>query len=121
MEQRMILEIPAAAENMLVVRLTVSGACTRLNFTVDALEDAKVAVAEACLMLMQGKGCEVLRVTLRPSKKELLAEVEALGEGEPLPQDEEYDAEYSRLMLAALTEELTVQETRVTLRVAGEI
>ena len=122
MDKRMVLEVPAAPENMLVVRLTVGGACTRLDFTVDALEDAKIAVAEACLMLMQGRGCAALRVELTPINDGLQARVDALGEGERLQHPgEEYDPDFSKLMLGALTEYLDVQDDTITLHLAGDI
>lgn len=119
--EQILLEIPAMPENMLVARLTVSGVCTRLGFAVDALEDAKVAVAEACLMLMQRPGCASLRILLEKTQNGLRAVVQAQGEGDPLPVDEEYDEEYSTLMLGALTDELSIAARRIELTISGEI
>ncbi|GAF64713.1 anti-sigma B factor RsbW [Alkalihalobacillus trypoxylicola] len=42
------MKLPAKAEYVGVVRLTVSGIANRLGFTYDDIEDIKIAVAEAC-------------------------------------------------------------------------
>jgi len=44
----MELRIPASAEWVRVVRLTVAGVAGRMGFTFDDVEDIKLAVAEAC-------------------------------------------------------------------------
>jgi serine/threonine-protein kinase RsbW len=43
-----VLTIPAEAQYVGVVRLTVSGIANRLGFHYDDIEDIKLAVAEAC-------------------------------------------------------------------------
>ncbi|WYP27150.1 anti-sigma B factor RsbW [Alkalihalobacillus sp. FSL W8-0930] len=42
------MSIPAKAEYVGVVRLTISGIANRLGFSYDDIEDMKIAVAEAC-------------------------------------------------------------------------
>jgi serine/threonine-protein kinase RsbW len=42
------LSLPAIADFVAVARLTVSGVATRMNFTIDDIEDIKIAVSEAC-------------------------------------------------------------------------
>lgn len=49
------LNIPAKPEYMMVVRLTASAIACRVDFCIDDIEDLKVAVAEACIMLMNQK------------------------------------------------------------------
>ena len=44
---RIELKVPASAQWVRVVRLTVAGVASRLNFGIDAIEDIKLAVAEA--------------------------------------------------------------------------
>lgn len=44
----MEIRIPASAEWVRVVRLTVAGVAGRMGFTFDEVEDIKLAVAEAC-------------------------------------------------------------------------
>lgn len=49
------LEIPAKSEFIPVARLTIAGISSRLDFNIEELEDLKVAVAEACInVLNQG-------------------------------------------------------------------
>ena len=47
------IEIPAQSEYVSVVRLAVSGVASRLGFTVNDIEDIKVAVSEACTNCVQ--------------------------------------------------------------------
>ncbi len=43
------LKLPAKAEYMNVVRLSIAGIGERMNFSVDDIEDIKIAVGEACI------------------------------------------------------------------------
>lgn len=43
------LKLPAKAEYMNVVRLSIAGIGERMNFSVDDIEDIKTAVGEACI------------------------------------------------------------------------
>lgn len=43
------LNIPAKTEYMNVVRLSIAGIGERMNFSVDDIEDTKIAVGEACI------------------------------------------------------------------------
>ena len=47
------LKIPAKAEWVAVARLAVSAVASRLRFSVDEIEDIKLAVAEACTNCIQ--------------------------------------------------------------------
>jgi serine/threonine-protein kinase RsbW len=47
------LKIPAKAEWVAVARLAVAAVASRLHFSVDELEDIKLAVAEACTNCIQ--------------------------------------------------------------------
>jgi serine/threonine-protein kinase RsbW len=71
------LSIPSKAEWVAVARLAVAAVASRLRFSVDEIEDIKLAVAEACTNCIQHSSatdelnltCEVfsdqLRVTVR--------------------------------------------------------
>ena len=114
MDEAVILEIPARLEDLTVVRLALSGACSAVKgIDVEQLEDAKVAVTEACMMLMQGKGCGRLQVGIWREDR-LRFEVNALGEGEVLHTQEAYDPHFSTLLLDTLTQKLCVQEKQIT-------
>ena len=47
------ISIPALAEFVGVVRLAVSGIATRMNFTIDEIEDIKISISEACTNAIQ--------------------------------------------------------------------
>jgi serine/threonine-protein kinase RsbW len=47
------LSIPCMSEYVGVIRLTVSGIATRMNFSVEEIEDIKIAVSEACTNAVQ--------------------------------------------------------------------
>jgi serine/threonine-protein kinase RsbW len=73
------LKIPGRAEWVAVARLAVAAVASRLHFSVDEIEDIKLAIAEACTNSIQSAGgndagvieivCEAfedeLRVTVR--------------------------------------------------------
>ena len=47
------MTIPCVSEFVGIVRLAVSGIATRMNFTVEEIEDIKIAVSEACTNAVQ--------------------------------------------------------------------
>ncbi len=47
------MKIPALSDYVGVVRLAVSGIGTRLNFSIEEIEDLKIAVSEACTNAVQ--------------------------------------------------------------------
>jgi serine/threonine-protein kinase RsbW len=47
------IEIPCASDFVGVVRLAVSGIATRMNFSIEEIEDIKIAVSEACTNSVQ--------------------------------------------------------------------
>ncbi len=50
------LRIPSKAEWVAVARLTVAAIANRLPFTVEDIEDLKLAIAEACTYVIQAGG-----------------------------------------------------------------
>lgn len=49
----MTMSIPCASEFVGVVRLAISGVATRMNFSIEEIEDLKVSVSEACTNAIQ--------------------------------------------------------------------
>ncbi len=45
-------DIPGEGSYVLPLRLYISGVATRMDFAVDAIEDIKTAVSEACVLLL---------------------------------------------------------------------
>ena len=59
------MKIPAKAEYVGVIRLTISGIASRMGYTYEEIEDIKIAVSEACTNAVQhaypdGEGGEVI-------------------------------------------------------------
>lgn len=49
----MTMSIPCSSEFVSVIRLAVSGLATRMNFSIEEIEDIKVSVSEACTNAIQ--------------------------------------------------------------------
>lgn len=47
------LKVPAQKNSMLIIRLTAAGVIARAGLTVDRLDDAKMAIEEACTCLIE--------------------------------------------------------------------
>jgi len=52
-QPKVTVEVPAESEFVAVVRLAVSGVASRMGFTLEDIEDIKVAVSEACTNVVQ--------------------------------------------------------------------
>ena len=111
------LELPFAAENLLIARLTLSGACTRLNIDIWAIENAKVALTEACMLLASKTACGRIRIVFTAVSEDLLITAEALDTDTVPFEDESYDEEFSLLMLNALAADVTLQPAAVSFTV----
>lgn len=48
------LRLPADTAHVAVLRLTTAGIAARLDFTLEDIEDLRMAVGEACAMVMEG-------------------------------------------------------------------
>ena len=53
------ITVPARAEFLHVVRTVVGSVAARNDLTIDAIEDLRIAVDEACAQLLQARGGEV--------------------------------------------------------------
>lgn len=49
----MTMKIPCSAEFVGVVRLAISGAALRMNYSIEEIEDIKISVSEACTNVIQ--------------------------------------------------------------------
>ena len=50
------LRLPAVGAYLSVLRTATAGLAARLDFTLDEIEDLRIAVDEACAMLLPGRG-----------------------------------------------------------------
>jgi len=70
------LRIPSKPEWVAVARLAVAAIANRLPFSVEEIEDLKLAIAEACTMcIQQGPGSETIDITCEASTAQLRVDV----------------------------------------------
>ncbi len=98
------LEIPARAEWVAVARLAVAAVASRQRFSVDDIEDIKLAVAESCTNAIQhGTPDGSISIVCEVSAEGIILTVRDRGQGPPLSPVEE-----ERIGEAGRTEELGV-------------
>lgn len=110
------LTMPATPQLLRVARLTAAGLAGRLGFSVDEIEDVKIAVDELCFALVGSKGRPgSLTLTYRLGDHEL----EIVGEGtfspsgsEPAPAPSELSAQ----ILAAVVDDHELSRNGDTMR-----
>jgi serine/threonine-protein kinase RsbW len=98
------LEIPARAEWVAVARLAVAAVASRQRFSVDDIEDIKLAVAESCTNAIQhGMPDGTIEIVCEVTADEIVLTVRDRGQGPPLGAVEE-----ERIGELGRTEELGV-------------
>jgi serine/threonine-protein kinase RsbW len=76
------LRIPSKAEWVGVARLAVAGIASRLQFSIEDIEDLKLAVAEACTNCIQhATGGESVSITCQIFNDKIVVKVEDMGGG----------------------------------------
>jgi serine/threonine-protein kinase RsbW len=99
------LKIPARAEWVAVARLAVAAVASRLRFSVDEIEDIKLAVAEACTNCIQhGSDTDRIEITSELAADEVRVSVRDRSVGHKL-ESVEKDAGFAE---GRRTEELGV-------------
>jgi serine/threonine-protein kinase RsbW len=98
------LEIPARAEWVAVARLAVAAVASRQRFSVDDIEDIKLAVAESCTNAIQhGTPDGTIAIVCEVTGEGLILTVRDRGQGPPLSA-----VEKERIGESGRTEELGV-------------
>lgn len=68
------LAFPATASHLVLARAAVAAVCARLDFPLDRLDDVKLAIDEACAMLLSDAApSSQLRVSLLPCHPDQVA------------------------------------------------
>ncbi|HLW37324.1 MAG TPA: ATP-binding protein [Candidatus Eremiobacteraceae bacterium] len=76
------LRIPSRAEWVGVARLAVAGIASRLQFSIEDIEDLKLAVAEACTNCIQhASGSEAVRISCAIHPDRIVVTVQDSGKG----------------------------------------
>lgn len=75
------LRIPSKAEWVAVARLAVAAVANRLNFSIEDIEDVKLAVAEACTNCIQhAQGTDQIEITCETAVEGLTVRVRDYGQ-----------------------------------------
>lgn len=76
------LRIPSRAEWVGVARLAVAGIASRLQFSIEDIEDLKLAVAEACTNCIQhASGSQAVRISCAIHPDKIVVTVQDSGKG----------------------------------------
>lgn len=82
------LRIPSRAEWVALARLAVAAVANRLRFTIEDIEDIKLAVAEACTAVIQHeRHGEFIDLTCETSASELRVRVRDAGRQSSTPEN----------------------------------
>jgi len=76
------LRVPCKAEWVALVRLSVAAVASRLHFSIDEIEDIKLAVAEACTNVIQNTAtCSYIEIKCEALEEGLRINVRDYGRG----------------------------------------
>lgn len=102
------LRVPADSAYVAVLRTTTAGLAARLDFTLDDIEDLRIAIGEACAMVLeQARKDGDLRCAFDLGSGELTVSVSADADG---AQEPDRDG-FAWQVLAALTTKATAEVT----------
>ncbi len=106
-ETNVQLELPAAPEYLRLARVVVANVAGGLGFTLDEIDDLRMAVDEVCSLLSEGSGPgDVLAVTCLPSEDLFTVVVRGPAQGPGAGDaDGRGTAELAELILAAVVDE----------------
>ena len=100
------LEVPADPAYLAVVRTATAGLATRLEFTLDEIDDLRIAVEEAAVQLLRHARGERLELDIcgTPAGVEVRLAADVVSEEPVIDQ-----ASFSWAILSALADELSVE------------
>jgi serine/threonine-protein kinase RsbW len=104
------IKIPASPAYVQVVRLVAAGLASRLKFTIDDIEDLKIAVDELCAYLTGAQGREGdldVRFTVTDDRIEI-AGIGILAPGQKIRTDL---TDFSRMILDTVVDSATLNST----------
>jgi len=114
------LTIPASAEYLSLARLHVGAIATRIDMTIDELEDLQLAVEELCLTLLDpppvAQSRLVVAVTWADDAVEVTCRLDAAGSGPTVAASGTLPAALSARILDALVDDHGTESGRAWLR-----
>jgi serine/threonine-protein kinase RsbW len=108
-----LVSIPAAPAYIQVVRLISSGLATRLKFTIDEIEDLKIAVDELCAYLTGSQGRDgVLELEFKVGENSL--EISGSGTFTSGEKTRTQLTEFSRMILETVADSASLGQENGT-------
>ncbi|HVF53437.1 MAG TPA: hypothetical protein VNC78_07475 [Actinomycetota bacterium] len=103
------LSIPAGPEHLRLVRLVAAGLASRLQFTIDDIEDLKIGVDELCAYLTGSQGREgTLEIAFGVGDDHL--EISGSGRFQPGDKIRTQLTELSRMILDTVADEAVLEQ-----------
>lgn len=100
--------IPASPQYLRIVRLTASGLASRLGFTLDEIEDLKIAVDELAAYLTGAQGREgTLEITFTVAEDKI--QIEGVGRLAPGEKARTQLTEISKMILSTVVDSATLE------------
>lgn len=98
------LQVPATPGHLAILRTTIGGIAARDRFTLDQVDDLRMAVEEAAVQLLRQAGDDRLEMTVEPTEQGLEVRLSvAAGSGDGAVLDED---SFSWTILQALADSL---------------
>ena len=109
-DQMVELRVPARQEMLLVVRMTLSGLCAKCGMGMDAVENIRIAVDEACYCLIhQTRPVAWLKMTCTWDDERLFVRLEAERSQGPSSNAATHDPEVAQCILSTLVPEVDMR------------
>jgi len=119
MSTRVNLCVSAERDMMLVVRMTTTGVMSRAGLTLDEMDDMKMAVDEACnLMMLQKPVCRTMCVTYEYTAEDVTVSIHGQGVSDAVIGEETADHAAMMEVVSCILESM-VDEVDVTPRADG--
>ncbi|WP_054252905.1 hypothetical protein [Neofamilia massiliensis] len=104
--------IPALSENITIIRLTTSAIASKLDFTIDQIEDLKLCVAELCNLGLS-KEDNLFKIEYSLDREENAIEIKFHN----LEIDDQAENfEISKMILQALIEEIEFEKEYIKIK-----
>lgn len=109
-----VLEVPSRPDHVHVVRSVVASVAARLDMPLDAIEDLKIAINEACAHLLETSQGTTLRFTFRtwPGGLEIAA---AVDDPDVVWPPDGFESSLTWLVLTALTDDASFERDGETI------
>jgi len=110
--------VSAERSMLLIIRMTTVGVMSRVGLTLDEMDDMKLAIDEACnLMILQKSGCQMLEIQYEYNDS--FVRVHISGQGTCAPSDAEPSSDISMQEVVLCILQSMVDEVSMVPRTDG--